>query len=128
MQERCAGHRDEICKRIGSRHRAPGEDADRAGLTLGVSALEDIVDDVSELLTATKTFRGDTRQEHPSPRRLAKPSIPRDGDDVTGEPRVVTVEDRATLEPERDVGAGAFERSEERRVGKECRSRWGAGQ
>src|SRR6266513_3548037 len=103
MKEWRAGHRDEIRERIGSRHRALGENADRAGLTLGILTREELVDDVAELFAVAQSLHGDARQQHPSPRRFAEPFVARHRDDVTGEPGILSVEDRAAFEPERDL-------------------------
>ena len=104
MQERGAGHRDEISEGIGSGDRILGEQPNRTGLTLRLPLVEEIIDDIAELIARTEARYDARRQEHPTPRRFPDPPVAGERDHLTGKPRAIAVEDRPTLEPEGDLG------------------------
>src|SRR5207302_1433242 len=109
MQERRAGHRDEVRERIGPRYHVVGEQADRSGLTLRFFPREEVIDDVAELVAAAKPCRRRPRKQHSAPRGLTEPAVTRQGDRMSGKPRALAVERRAAFETERDLSAASLE-------------------
>src|SRR5438874_12772592 len=92
MQERRAGHRDEVRERIGPRYHVVGEQSDRSGLTLRFFPREEVIDDVAELVAAAKPCRRRPRKEYSAPRGPTEPAVTCQGQRLSGKPRPAPVQ------------------------------------